>query len=360
MFEVGKYERLGYELFLGYPDIRKKYRSFCWEFEIGFLLGLIDNFRFTDGRAINTVLELGIQDGVTSFYMLKTGCGRANGGGSFELYGIDKGSTDSYGQAVLNEASKEELEHHHLYRGSTSFDIEKILGEKRIDMVFIDAAHSHPYPIIDLIHMIPFLHNESLVLLHDVVNMEPHEWGASFIYDAWKDKKYTSVYFNDKHEILGETALGWIKIPSDKKELYNIIEQVIEVPFRAVRWKFDDIYLGIDESHIKSLRIFMSKYYDNGFSEKICDKLLLNLEEYKRSWMLYFNETKFFFRLFQESKKHSSIINDLEMKLRQLEIYVQGERDTLQAERNALRLSFSYRIGRMLTWFPRKVRRFLR
>ena len=50
MFQTGKYESIGYKLFIEYPDYRNKSNSLCTPHQIGFLLGLIDDYRFSDGE----------------------------------------------------------------------------------------------------------------------------------------------------------------------------------------------------------------------------------------------------------------------------------------------------------------------
>ncbi len=315
MFETGKYEKIGYKLFMEYPDYRKKYESLSSPYQIGFLLGLIDEYRFSFGGSINNVLEIGVYNGVTSLYLLKQGCKKT----SFELYGIDKGQDDFFGQAVFCEATTEEQAHYHLHKNSTSFDIEKVIGEKKIDMVFIDGGHSHPHPIIDLIHVIPFLHTESIVMLHDVVTyMRPNAWGESFIYCGWEGEKYRSVHLKENLDPGNDSSLGCIKIPFDKNKLYDNILNIVKLPFRVAPWKFDDINLGINENSINMLKIFMMKYYDTQFAEQISTLLYANLKEYKENWLLYLHETNFFNYLFEKSNKQQEILNDVKNKLNDL------------------------------------------
>jgi hypothetical protein len=296
MFEVGKYEKIGYQLFLGYQNFQEKYTSLASKWQIGFLLGLISDFKFTTGNCVDNVLELGVNHGVASLYMLKEGCKRPG----FNLFGIDKGKDNFYGFAVFDGAAKKEQAHYHLHKDCTSFDIEEIVKDTKLDMVFIDAGHSHPHPIIDLIHVIPFLHEESIVLLHDVVDyMRPNAWGESFIYEGWDDIKYRSVSLDDNHVPNGDTSLGCIKITADKEKLYANIMKIVNISFRASPWKSDDFYLGINETHLDSLRIFMEKHYEQQFARMVFDKFLSNLKEYKTNSLLYIHETRFFNFLFE-------------------------------------------------------------
>ena len=72
MFKEEYYENIGYDLFFKFEDFRNKYYSLSTISQISFLLGLISNYQFTDGRKIENVLEIGVCNGVTSLYMLKT------------------------------------------------------------------------------------------------------------------------------------------------------------------------------------------------------------------------------------------------------------------------------------------------
>jgi len=321
MFKEGKYERIGYKLYTEYPNFQKKHTSYCDPYQIGFLLGVINHFKFKDGRRIDNVLELGVNNGVTSLYMLKEGSQRPD----FKLYGIEIGTSDFYGNAVFSDATPDELAHYHFHKGCTSFDIEKVLGEnneKKLDMVFIDAGHTHPHPIIDLIHVIPFLHEKSIVLLHDVVDyMRPNAWGESFIFCAWHNEKYRTVSLDDQLKPNGHTTLGCIKIPKNKKELYSTIEQIARTPFRAAPWvSFGELRLGgLDEEHFFSLRLFMEKYYDQDFAERIYNIFCANLKQYEDNFLLYLHETNFFNHIYKRTKRQRRDITSIKNRLIKIE-----------------------------------------
>jgi predicted O-methyltransferase YrrM len=304
----GLYEKKGYELFLKLPNFIGRYKALSNKYQIGFLMGLINAYRFSDGRGIESVLEIGVFNGVTSLYMLKEGCKKEK----FDLYGIEICEGDLYGQAAVAESSDDELANYHLHTGSTAFDIENVLEGAKIDLVFIDAAHVHPFPLIDLIHAIPFLHKESIVLLHDVVDyMRPNAWGESFIYTSWTDVKTRSVNLNANLEPSSETSLGCIKIPASQDELYDNIERIARIPFRASPWETSGNYLGMNGEWIDKLHTFMTKYYSEEFSDRICGIFTANLEEYEKLHILYAHETRFFNYLFERLKKQQRTIDEM-------------------------------------------------
>jgi len=309
LFERGYFEKKGMEIFKSFPNWQLTHDSLAEDWQIAFLLGLISDYKFTNGTKIKNVLEIGVFKGVTSLYMLKAGLLHNP---DFELYGIDIGKSRIFGEAVFSEASIEEQRHYHLNRGYTSFDIEKVIPENaKMDMVFIDAGHSHPHPLFDLIHSIPFLHNESIILLHDVVDyMRPNAWGESFIFTNWTEKKYQTVRVKES-ETFSETTLGCIKIPNEKLQLYENIKQIARIPFRASPWKFGNNWLGVDDLTLSKLMQFMIKYYDESFSKEIYGILKENLNEYEKNWILYHHETKLFNYLFENNLSLQKKVSDL-------------------------------------------------
>ena len=312
MFEQGYYEKLGYKNLKRYQDYRKKYKSLMSESQISFLLGILSNFKFPDGRNIENVLEVGVYNGVTSLYMLKEGCKNTE---NYKQYGIDIGDTEFFGEAVFKEATAEELEHFSLYRNSTALDIENVIPkDTQLDMVFIDAGHAHPNPLINLLCVLPYLHDESIVMLHDVINyMRPNAWGESFIFEGWMYPKYRNINIFTKET--KEETLGVIEIPKDKNELYEMLLTVAKLPFRAAPWKYDDIYLGINEKTIQRLHDFMLRHYDNEFTEEIIKYFYTNLENYRKEWLLRVHETRFYNYLFESVNKCTQKISTLEDKM---------------------------------------------
>lgn len=303
MFKKGFFENIGFNRFKKYPNYRKKYQSLTTVSQISFLLGLISEYKFSNNRKIENVLEIGIHNGVTSLYMLKEGCRNQK---NYKQYGIDIGNGCFFGECVEKEATEQEKEHFLLSLKSTTLDIEKIIPEsEKLDMVFIDGGHSHPHPLIDLLCVIPYLHEESIVVLHDVITyMRPNAWGESFIFEAWENYKYRNVNLLSKN--LPEEGMGVLtSLIKNKNELYNTLLEVAKTPFRAAPWKFDEIYLGINEETIVKLRSFMYKHYDTEFTDKIIDCFYNNLKEYKKEALLRIHETRFYNYLYEKINRKS-------------------------------------------------------
>ena len=157
MFQEGYYENLGNKLYNKLPDFRAKYASLATVSQISLILGLISD----STRKVKRVLEIGVYNGVTSLYMLKTGIATTP---DYKQYGLDISTADFCGDAVLKEATEDELKHFSLHKGKTCLNINEVLDEKdKLDLVFIDGGHSHPWPLLDLVNIIPFLHKDSII-----------------------------------------------------------------------------------------------------------------------------------------------------------------------------------------------------
>ncbi|RBQ22793.1 hypothetical protein ALNOE001_14860 [Candidatus Methanobinarius endosymbioticus] len=130
------------ERFLKYDRYQHKYQSFAHAEQISFIMRLIAKYNFSNGKRIENVLDIGMDNGVTTLFMLKEGFKNAE---NFQLYSIEKATEDFFGEDVLKESTPEELKHYHLNRGCTAFDIEKVLKPyTKLDLVFIDGEHISP------------------------------------------------------------------------------------------------------------------------------------------------------------------------------------------------------------------------
>ncbi|MDR0911840.1 MAG: class I SAM-dependent methyltransferase [Methanobrevibacter sp.] len=320
MLKKGYYESKGYEIFKQYESYRKRYTSLASDFQISFLLGLIKYFKFSNGKNISNVLEIGMDQGVTSLYMLLTGFNSSN----FKLHTIEIMDSDYYGKALENANShqKKALD---MNKGCTIFDIENILDDDDLlDLVFIDGGHSHPSPLIDLLYLLPYLHSESIVCLHDVVDhMRPNAWGESFIFTSWSDDKYRAYDLDNDLKPLNQNTLGVIKLPSNnniinKEQIFRDLIKIAKLPFKAPPWNSK----MPDENTLKDIKFFMEKgkgkdFYDSSFSNEFYNIFLKQVELYEKDHILLQHETNFFNYLFNnvryllsENKQMKKNIND--------------------------------------------------
>jgi predicted O-methyltransferase YrrM len=340
---------------LGVENTEKKYRCLSTQYETSFLIGLIDKYRFSNGERIKRVLEVGIFNGGTGLALLKQGC--KNEG--FYLYGIDKCETDFYGEAVFKEATKEELEHYELHKGSTTADIENILKDKeKLDMIFIDAVHEQPYPLIDLIYLIPFLRKDALICMHDTGTIQPNFYGPSYVYLYWDGQKYRNYALDDKLEAATEQFMACIVANQGKQQLYKNLSDTANIPYRAVYIKStdaagsncsdtentirikDDYYLlNLNEKDISKLKIFMAKYYDEKLAADVSEGLWGRYEEYQKAWPFYCNQTQFSRTVFDKAIKNGNEITKLWREINSLKTAKENEIKNLKNEISQLQKS---------------------
>lgn len=340
MFKQGYYEELGYDSFYKLEDFRRKYSSLASTPQISLLIGLISNYKFSNGQKIEKVLEIGIYNGVTSLYMLKTGCANST---NYKQYGIDIDTKDFCGEAVLKEATPEELNCFNLHKGKTALNIPEILNKnEKLDLVFIDGGHCHPLPLIDLVSIIPYLHEESIICLHDVVDYHyPQAWGESFIYEIWPDNKYRNI----NQAGIPET-LGIIKPLKNKDLLHKTLIDLAKIPHRAAPWKFNNKYRGIDENALNKLNQNMLEHYDKRFVEQFIGHLSDNLKTYDNEYILRIHETRFLKYLYEEIQSLHSKINDLKENINELN----NKKQQLTTSNNILKILQQNKNKKILFW----------
>lgn len=270
----------------------KKYISGMTMEQKRFLMSIISE------NKMKNILEIGIFNGVSSLCILKAGL---IGNEDFNLYSIDlNDDKDFVGQAVFGFCNEEELKHYHINIGKTVFYIENIVPKDiKFDLVFIDAGHHHPHPLIDLIFSIPYMHENTIIVLHDVIDyMRPNDWGAGFIFESWIGDKY-GLYIDGTQNIYSN--MGCIKLYKTKEELYDNIKLVANTPFRPFPWAvmynpdkkiMDSLTISLKDFDI--LKEYMEKYYNKDFADEIYNIFIKNYEEYKKNCLLYIHETRFF------------------------------------------------------------------
>ena len=275
---------------------------------------------FITENKINNALEVGVFNGVSSLCMLKAGLSVNE---NFNLYAIDYSKNEQFiGQAVRELCDDEEKKHYHLNIGKTTADINNIIDTNiKFDFVFIDGGHAHPEPLFDLIYIIPYIHDETIILLHDIVDyLRPNAWGPSFIFETWTGEKYR-VYDYDNNIF---SSMGYIKLHKNKNELLENILSICGIPFRASprAMLLYNVYdtsiiersntgLSFSMNEINKLSNYVEKYYSKTFAQKVNSILSKNYEDYIKVCVLYMQETKFFNYLHRCNIKNENSINNL-------------------------------------------------
>ena len=354
-----KYESLGRQFYPIISEIRGKFQSLMSEAEMSFLMSIIYE------NKIENVLEIGVWQGVSSLCMIKSGL-KANK--NFNLYSIDINSNKDFcGIAVEKIGNKEEKNAHHLFLGKTSFDIEELIPKNtKFDLVFIDGAHWHPYPTLDLLFSIPYLKDNSIVILHDIVDYyQPYGWGGSFIFESWNNEKYRA-FDNDNNYF---TAIGAIKLHKNTEDLLENIKQILKIPFRTNPWAVNDykknkLGLNLDIGDFNKLKEYMYKYYPKEITDDIFQILNDNLNKYIENHLLYIHETRMLNYLFNTTRNNFNSILDIYNKIDNTNIIYNELNDIYNAINNTnkrmndIENSINYKLNMLINklawWIPIK------
>ena len=96
------------------------------------------------------------------------------------------------------------------------------------DFVFIDANHSHPWPLLDLLHLATVVKPESWFALHDielpVLHPQFQVHGPKWLFEAWP--------FNKVHGVGPSQNIGAVQLPADLTELVPMALELIDRPWQ--------------------------------------------------------------------------------------------------------------------------------
>ena len=156
----------------------------------------------SDQTRENAETLVGVSKAAKAANMLEIGSSAGEGAaallhGSAEhgskLYGIDKAELVYYDNtkkigAVVEEAFPEYSDRYFVYAGETS-KLVQTLGVT-FDLVHIDAHHSHPWALLDLLQTLPALNDGAYVVLDDALYAAPLSQAAHFIGEVFGDLGY--------------------------------------------------------------------------------------------------------------------------------------------------------------------------
>lgn len=320
MIETGKYEMAGYGMFKEYSNIYRQYHTpaCVTASQLSCMMGLIKEYRFSDGGGIKNVAEIGVNIGMTDLFMLHMGVRYRE---EFRLWGIEKLEDEKMGSVVKKEAANKEKEHWIFCPGKTVYDIESIFPpDIKLDMIFIDGAHAHPYPLIDLVYLFPYMRRDGLILLHDCEYYGlDGELGNCYIFTSWIGEKYLNRNIdNTEMRVAGKETLGIVEVPpADVAQ--RILEKVAALPvskpyYHYTSWEQmeNGDYLGITQKDLFHVILpYMERHYSADFSGSFIMRLSQTLQDYedKKAW--YFHKTRI-------SHLYYDRIKDLQMQIDEL------------------------------------------
>lgn len=319
-----KYEIKGKKFHPLISEYKKKYNLLMSPMQIGFLASLIEE------NKINNILEIGVFQGVNSVFMLKAGLRKNE---NFNLYSIDLAEDSNFfGKVAMDTFNDKEKSHYHLFLGKSVFDIEEIIPtDIKFDLVFIDAAHSHPLSLFDLIYSIPYLKKNGLIFLHDIIDYDEPAFGESYIFEAWKFDKYRLYDYDNKIF----SNMGCIKIHDNEKYMYEDLKIIAQNKFMANPWFvnnynhnnmtvkiIDDILtfgLGLCDKDLDKIKDFMDRHYDTIFSHEIYEIFKYNISQYKRNSLNNIHESRLLHNFIQRIMQLENRTDNLQRKIGNLE-----------------------------------------
>ncbi|HWC48517.1 MAG TPA: class I SAM-dependent methyltransferase [Solirubrobacterales bacterium] len=183
----------------------------------------LSDARFLYDRALKstaeTVVEIGTASGVSTAVLCSAVAQRATEY-SIATYDI---SPSFYGDrrrragsAAIEMLPAEQMAHVKLRNPATALDVGGDFPEDSLGFAFIDAAHKHPWPALDLLAVLPSLEPGAEVALHDInlplINPDWQAWGVKYLFDELDLEKHVDP--------ASETPnIGSIIVPGDKEEL---------------------------------------------------------------------------------------------------------------------------------------------
>ncbi len=178
------------------------------------------------------VVELGIASGASSAALLYA-LDRLDG--ARMLVSADTQTTCYFNRQRKVGAAVAEMYPHYraTWRCSTADArrVRALLPASRIDFAFIDADHSHPMPLFDVLHLAPWMKPEGWIALHDVALPELYpqyqSHGPLWLFRAWPGTKLDG-------SATGAPNIGAIRLPRDLTDLIPMANMLLD----AREWEY--------------------------------------------------------------------------------------------------------------------------
>lgn len=111
--------------------------------------------------------------------------------------------------------------------------VRELARPNELALVFIDADHQHPWPLLDLLRVAPYLQRDGWVVLHDIqlgtlATTHPEKistltcgtpFGAQWLFDCWPFPKISGA------------NIGAVQLPRDRRLLLPVALALLTRPF---------------------------------------------------------------------------------------------------------------------------------
>jgi len=134
-----------------------------------------------------------------------------------------------------------------IHSGRDSGFVQEIAAPNELGLVLIDASHKHPWPLLDLLRLAPFVRGGGWVLLHDIklgtlrTEMALRgeclpfggAYGAEWLFDAWPFRKVSGG------------NIGAVQVPHARSTLLPFSVQMMRTPFETQPTKKRELQVSL-------------------------------------------------------------------------------------------------------------------
>lgn len=190
-------------------------------------------FQMVASQAPVRVAEVGVAAGVSSAVLLYA-LDALPGQERRELHSCDPAASCYFDPARSTGSAASQMyprprAHWQLDTAADAQQLARSLRPASVDLTFIDANHSHPWPLLDLLHLTACAKPGSWVVLHDinlpVLKPQFQAWGAKWLFDAWPFDKIAggAPRFN----------IGAVRLPDEFPALAAVAAALFERKWEA-------------------------------------------------------------------------------------------------------------------------------
>lgn len=143
-----------------------------------------------------------------------------------------------------------------LHLGKSSFDIGEVAGDQKIDFLFVDGNHTHPWATMDTILALPFLSDNATIVYHDI-NLH-HRGGAAKRHDKGPHNLFYHLSAAQK-TVVGEFPypnIGSLRLVGNPSNaLGHLLGLLFHFPWEAQAWP------PIDDTSLNRLTRFLERHW---------------------------------------------------------------------------------------------------
>jgi predicted O-methyltransferase YrrM len=212
--------------------LRAMYRPPAWA--EGYISGSDAEFlcEMVAAQAPRTIVELGVASGASSAVLLFALDQLPPIDDDRVLISCDIRPTCYFNEAYATGQACRELYPTPRATWRTHFDLDarqlaQQLPLQSVDLTFIDANHSHPWPLLDLLQLSAVAKRGSWVVLHDIElpiqHPEYQVYGPRWLYEAWP--------FNKVKGVGRWTSIGAVQMPENVDQLVPLALTLLNQPW---------------------------------------------------------------------------------------------------------------------------------